>query len=405
MKVGVRSDVDRLRRVIVHRPGLEVARLTPSNMEELLFDDVLWVSQAQREHDEFAQKLVAEGVEVSYFDQLLTETFGQDAARAFVIERTLREELLGQTATRVLREYAASLDARQLCDLVTAGITRGELEAKCGPVHSTLLFHLEPSDFVVPCLPNLYFTRDASSWINGGVCVNAMQMGARRRESTLYRAIYQWHPDFEDIDFELWSNEPASRHATIEGGDIIVPGGGAVFVGLSQRTTPAGFERLAGVLLDGDQTVRSVVGVQLDASREFMHLDTVMSMVDEETFVLYPDLGERQTISATRGAGGKMQVQAHDPQQMKGVLARAMGRDSVRFLAAPTKESISRWGLWNCAFNLLAVAPKVVVAYDRNEQMNEFLTSQGVRVVTIASSELARGHGGPRCMSCPVYRA
>lgn len=405
MKVGVRSDVDPLRRVILHRPGREVSRLTPSNMQELLFDDVLWVNQAQREHDEFAAKLTDEGVEVTYFDQLLTQTLAEDAARTFVIERTLREEILGQTATRIMREYAAGLDAAQLCDLVTAGITRAELEDQCGAVRSTLLFQLQDSDFVVPCLPNLYFTRDASSWINGGVCVNAMQMRARRRESTLYRAIYQWHPDFRDTDFALWSNEPASRHATIEGGDIIVPGGGAVFVGLSERTTPAGFERLAGVLLDGDETMRTVVGVHLDASREFMHLDTVMSMVDEETFVLYPELGDRQTITATRGGDGQMQVRAHEPERMREVLADAMGRDSVRFLSAPTGQSIAQWGLWNCAFNLLALAPRVVVAYDRNERMNEFLSDQGVRVITIPSTELARGHGGPRCMSCPVYRA
>lgn len=411
MSVGIYSDVDKLERVILHRPGAELDRLTPSNMDALLFDDLLWAEQARREHDQFAKELTSRGVEVLYFHELLTQTLADPQAREFVIPIAFREEVFSITGSAALVEYASSLDAPQLANLLTTGITRREWESEVGQVDSTLTLTLGPTDFVVPCLPNLYFTRDTSSWIHSGVCVNAMQMRARRRESVLYQAIYQWHPLFRDENFALWSTLPASRRATVEGGDIIVPSEGAVFVGISERTTPAGFERLAASLLAGDESISTVVAVLLDAARETIHLDTVMSMVDEETFVLYPGLGQRTTVTATRSsqAGSTkslpLQVQTHHPSQMHDVLAQASGKERLNFIAAPTTAEIAERGQWNSAFNLLALAPRVVVAYERNERMNAFLADQGVEVVTIPSNELARGHGGPRCMSCPIYRS
>lgn len=411
MSVGIYSDVDKLERVILHRPGAELDRLTPSNMEELLFDDLLWATQARREHDQFAHEIRSHGVEVLYFNDLLIQALENPQARDFVIPLAFREEVFSLTGSAALVEYANSLSAEQLAQLLTTGITRYEWEAQVGRVDTTLTLTLGPTDFVVPCLPNLYFTRDTSSWVHGGVCVSAMQMRARRRESVLYQAIYQWSPAFAAESFPLWSTLPASRRATVEGGDIIVPGEGAVFVGISERTTPAGFERLASSLLAGDESISTVVAVLLDAARESIHLDTVMSMVDEETFVLYPGLGQRTTVTATRRAGGgatkaeALEVKTHHPSEMQQVLARACGQQRLNFIAAPTTPEIAERGQWNSAFNLLALAPRVVVAYERNERMNEFLTEQGVEVVTIPSNELARGHGGPRCMSCPVYRS
>ncbi|MDO5722533.1 MAG: arginine deiminase [Actinomycetaceae bacterium] len=411
MNVGVYNDVDKLERVIVHRPGPELDRLTPANVHRLLFDDLLWPKQARREHDQFTKALTDRGIEVLYFNELLSQVLAVDAAREFVIPLAFREEVFGPTAAAMLTEYARGLAPEQLAHLLTAGITRRELEATVGAVPTTWTTTLEPDDFVVPCLPNLYFMRDTSTWIHAGVSINPMHMRARRRESVLLEAIYRWHPAFAPHEFPRWNTVPASRRATFEGGDIIVPGEGAVFVGISERTTAAGFEQLATSLLQGDESIRQVVAVLLDESRESMHLDTVMSMVDNDTFVLYPGLGERTTVTATRGAstpgedGFSLRAESHLPGQMRQVLASAVGQSQLNFIAAPTSAHIAEWGLWNAAFNLLALAPRVVVAYDRNERMNDFLSDQGVEVVAIPSGELARGHGGPRCMSCPVYRS
>lgn len=403
MSLGVFSEVGPLRQVIVHRPGREMERLTPSNMGELLFDDVLWLSQAQRDHDAFSKVLQAEGVNVLWFDDLLETALGFEQAREHVISRVFTEEFYGITAAETLIAYARSLSARQLADFVVEGMTRNELEEAVGSVDSTLVHRLGGDDLVSPCLPNLYFTRDTSMWIHTGVSINAMQMRARRRETILYEAIYRWHPMFADAEFTEWSNGLADGYATVEGGDVLVVGNGVIIVGLSERTTPAGLERLARSLF-ADDSVTTVIGIMMAQVRAQMHLDTVMTMANEDTFVKYQHLGMRETVTVTRRQGGGLAVAPASADEMHDVIARAMGLSTARFLTVPESGRDAERGQWNDACNLLAVRPNVVVAYDRNERANEFLDQAGIKVLTVPGGELGRGRGGPRCMSCPTDR-
>lgn len=404
MSLGVFSEVGPLRQVIVHRPGREMERLTPSNMGELLFDDVLWLSQAQRDHDAFSATLTGEGVDVLWFDNLLETALANPTARDHVISRVFTEEFYGITAAEALIAYARELNPRQLADFVIEGMTRNELEEAVGSVDSTLVHRLGGDDLVSPCLPNLYFTRDTSMWIHTGVSINAMQMRARRRETILYEAIYRWHPMFADAEFTEWSNGLADGHATVEGGDVLVVGRGVVIVGLSERTTPAGLERLARSLF-ADELVTTIIGIMMPQVRAQMHLDTVMTMANENTFVKYQHLGMRETVTITRRADGGLSVAPAPADEMHDVIARAMGLSDLQFLTVPESGRDAERGQWNDACNLLAVRPNVVVAYDRNERANEFLEEAGIKVLTVPGGELGRGRGGPRCMSCPTDRA
>ncbi|MDO5719641.1 MAG: arginine deiminase [Actinomycetaceae bacterium] len=403
MSLGVFSEVGPLKQVIVHRPGKEMERLTPSNMGELLFDDVLWLSQARRDHDVFSSVLREENVDVLWFDDLLETALQLDEAREHVISRVFTEEFYGVTAAEILAQYARTLSPRELANFVIEGITRAELEEKVGTIDSTLVYRLGPDDLVSPCLPNLYFTRDTSMWIHTGVSINSMQMRARRRETILYEAIYGWHPIFAGSQFAQWSNGLADGYATVEGGDVLVVGNGVVIVGLSERTSPAGLERLAQSLFT-DLSVTTVVGIMMAQVRAQMHLDTVMTMASEDTFVKYQHLGMRETVTVTRRADGGLTVKSAPADDMHDVIAQAMGVSALRFLTVPESGRDAERGQWNDACNLLAVRPNVVIAYDRNERANEFLNDAGIRVLTVPGGELGRGRGGPRCMSCPTDR-
>ncbi|MDO5034832.1 MAG: arginine deiminase [Actinomycetaceae bacterium] len=403
MSLGVFSEVGRLREVIVYRPGREMDRLTPSNIEQMLFDDVLWLSQARRDHNVFAQTLRAEGVETLYLNDLLKQSLQNVEAREFVIDAAFSDEFFGVTAASAMREYAIGLEAEGLADLLIDGLTKSELEARLGAVPSTYFHRFAPDDLVAPCLPNLYFTRDPSAWIYGGVSVNSMQMWARQRETTIYAAVYGWHPRFAREDFEYWLRPNNEVYATVEGGDILVPGGGVLIVGLSERTTPAGMEKLAQSVFK-DPAVHTVVGVMLERERAQMHLDTVMTMVSPDTFMVYQGLGQVDTVVIKRGTRGGLSVRAEPADRMREVFSEALGVPGLRFISTPETGPNAERGQWNDSCNLLAVRPGVVVAYDRNEAANEFLDSQGVEVLTVPGGELGRGRGGPRCMSCPVSR-
>lgn len=403
MSLGVYSEVGPLEEVIIYRPGREMDRLTPSNKDDLLFDDVLWLSQARRDHDVFGQTLADQGVKVLNLNQVLKDTLQDPQAREYVIEIAFADEYYGVTASTALTEYANSLPGPALADFLIDGMTKRELDENIGHVPSTYFHRFQNDELVTPCLPNLYFTRDSSAWIYGGVSVNAMQMRARRRETIVYDAIYRWHPRFRDEDFEFWSHGDDGGYSTVEGGDILVPGNGLVIVGLSQRTTPAGVERLARSLFR-DPQIETVVGIMMGRERAQMHLDTVMTMIDPHTFMKYQHLGMLETVVIKRGSLGGLSVRVEGAVQMHNVIAKAMGLSDLRFLTTPESGPNAERGQWNDSCNLLAIRPGVVVAYDRNERSNEYLASQGVEVLTVPGGELGRGRGGPRCMSCPISR-
>ncbi|MGM0384521.1 MAG: arginine deiminase [Actinomycetota bacterium] len=404
MTYHVDSEVGKLHQVILHRPGAEMTRLTPSNKDALLFDDVLWLKEAQREHDAFAEVLRGEGAEVLFFSDLLAETLEIRQARRYVLDRAFDERQYGLSATDVLWSLADSLTGRELADLLIAGITKAELLEHTGDPRSVVIDMLEPGDIVVRPLPNHLFTRDTSCWVYDGVSINSMRMVARRRETVHYEAIYRWHPRFATERFHNWALGDDDGPASVEGGDVLVVGNGAVLVGLSERTTPQGVERLARRLF-GQESAETIVALHMPAQRAMMHLDTVMTMVDETSFTAYQGLGNLPSVTIRPGpSAGKLSLTRNAPEEMFGVIGEVMGIGTPRVLVTPQDTLAAEREQWDDGSNLLAVRPGVVIGYERNEASNNHLRSQGIEVLEVPGSELGRGRGGPRCMSCPTQR-
>jgi len=392
----VDSEVGPLNAVLLHRPGAELKRLTPRNNDQLLFDSIPWVDRAQEEHDAFAAVLGSRGAEVLLLRDTLITALADARAHAAAVDTAVDRRRLGNELADSLLSHLSTVDPETLADVVMAGMTFEELPAAEGASLVRKMHH--PHDFAVDPLPNLLFTRDSSAWIADRVAIASLAMPARRRETALLDLIYAYHPRFAGA-----GRAYGAHSAPVEGGDVLLLAPGVIAIGVGERTTPAGAESLARSAFS-DGIAHTVLAVPIAQDRATMHLDTVCTMVDRDAVVMYPKV--RDTLQAyPLRPDGPDGVLVDGPVPFLQAAAEAMGIERLRVIDTGLDPVTAEREQWDDGNNTLAVAPGVVVAYERNLETNARLEDAGIEVLRIGGSELGTGRGGPRCMSCPISRA